>query len=85
MHPCIERRVDVFRSINDFKNLSLMGKGHNDLTLRSQCRHAFILVLGREIRVDKKSMKNICCDGFFFLVSAVVECSNFDIDVKIDS
>lgn len=21
MHPCIERRVDVFRSINDFKNL----------------------------------------------------------------
>lgn len=21
MHPCIERRVDVFRSINDFRNL----------------------------------------------------------------
>lgn len=64
---------------------SLMGKGRNDLTLRSQRRHAFILVLGREIRVHKNSVKTISWDDFFFLVSAVVECSNFDIDVKIDS
>jgi len=33
MHPCTEWRADVFRSINDFKNLSLMGKGRHDLTL----------------------------------------------------
>lgn len=49
MHPCIEWRVDVFRSINDLKNLSLMEKGHHDLTGSRQCRHAIILVLGREI------------------------------------
>lgn len=61
-----------------------MGKGRHDLTLRSQCRHAIILVLGREIWIDKTSMKDIYYDGFF-LVSVGVECSNVDIDVKIDS
>lgn len=66
------------------RSLSLVGKGHNDLALRSYCGHAVVIVLGREIGIDRTSLKNIYYD-FFFIVSVVVECSNIDIDAKIFS